>query len=53
MPRPDAAKDELIYYGYCGTAAWAFTTPEELGAWAAQHPEGIWDVAVRNQDASS
>jgi hypothetical protein len=41
--------DELIYYGYSGQTAWAFSTPEELGAWAAQHPEGTWDVAVRRE----
>ena len=36
----------LIYYGYTTGKAWAFKTPEELGAWAAKHPEGTIDVAV-------
>jgi hypothetical protein len=40
-------EDEFIYYGYSGETAWAFTTAEELGAWAAQHPEGTWEVSVR------
>lgn len=43
-PKPS---DELIYYGYEGTTAWAFTTPEELGAWASEHPGGTFDVQVR------
>ena len=38
--------EELIYYGYAGNAAWAFRTAEELGVWAAQHPEGTFDVQV-------
>jgi hypothetical protein len=37
---------ELIYYGYEGRTAWAFSTPEELAAWAAEHPAGTFDVAV-------
>lgn len=38
--------DRLVYYGYRGSTAWAFSTPEELGAWAAQHPDGTFDVQV-------
>lgn len=39
----------LIYYGYDGSTAWAFSTAEELGEWAAQHPCGTWDVEVRDE----
>lgn len=45
--RADQSLGELIYYGYSGHTAWAFSTPEQLGEWAAQHPEGTFDVAVR------
>jgi hypothetical protein len=42
--------ERLVYCGYSGTAAWAFSTPEELGAWAAEHPEGTIDVIVQADD---
>lgn len=40
---------DLIYCGYSGETAWAFSTPEELGAWAAEHPEGTFDVIDRGR----
>jgi hypothetical protein len=40
-------KYELIYYGYLPGGAWAFATPEELGAWVSEHPEATFDVGIR------
>jgi hypothetical protein len=48
-PGDGGLMDDLIYYGYHGNAAWAFNTAEELGAWTAEHPDGTFDVQVREQ----